>query len=278
MSPDGRFQFVYRSDGDIVLSEGNTQRWHSNTFLESCTQPSGCAGSMRFYSGPGIATMEADGNFVLRMSSGHEYWSTHTGGHPGAYLRVEDDGFVGVYSTTNLMLWSSSMKFAPTPTPGHWIEGGFSWRGIPSGKKAGDCVGNCGAGCGDANNPCGGPEQYWELALKTEPAFFQAGVEQTVCNAGVYYVRPWEEVHAIGAFTYHGFVKQACIDHDKICNPNDWTPGGFFGCFVWTGCGPYRGWTQAWSSPDEWVVGYRYTGEFVYGGACVDPPPPDPMG
>jgi hypothetical protein len=258
MSPDGRFRFVHTDNGDLVLFEGSAARWKSGN------------------SGPATATMQADGNFVLRRPDGVDVFNTGTHGHLGAYLKVEDAGFVGIYSSSELMLWSSSVKFTPTAPPGAFISGGISWRTPPSGKKAGDCVGNCGAGCGDSINPCGGPEQYWELTLKAEPTLFQSGVERTECVGGAYYVRPWEEVHAIGSFTYHGFVKDLCFQHDLLCEPKWYDPTSWALCAYWYGCGLAPGHTKTWSSPDELMRGYRYTGQFEYGGACVDTPPSTP--
>jgi hypothetical protein len=274
-SPDGRFQFAYRSDGDLVLSEGSRVLWHSNTFWRECTQPSWCEG----IPGPWTATMQADGNFVLRASNGTPVYWTGTNGYPGAYLRVENDGFVGIYSTSGLMLWSSSVKFAPTPTSAGIIKYGFTWLAPTYYDISTDCFGNCGAGCSDAMNPCGGPEQRWELTLKTEPVLIQTLVEQTVCNAGVYYVRPYEEVQAIGTWTYHGFVKWACKEHDRVCAPEDglW---GALKCVLWIGCLDPLGWyghTQAWEADAQIMRGFRYTGGWEFGGYCVDPPPPDPM-
>ena len=59
-SPDGRFQFVYQSDGNIVLSQGSTVLWSSGT------------------SGAGTPIMQGDGNFVLYFADGRTPWHTNT--------------------------------------------------------------------------------------------------------------------------------------------------------------------------------------------------------
>ena len=67
-SADGRFQFVYQGDGNIVLYQGTTALWSSQTYGSSV----------------GAAVMQSDGNFVLYDASGTAIWDTHTYGHPGA--------------------------------------------------------------------------------------------------------------------------------------------------------------------------------------------------
>jgi glycine rich protein/Big-like domain-containing protein/all-beta uncharacterized protein/F5/8 type C domain-containing protein/BACON domain-containing protein len=88
MSPDGRFQFAYWPDGNLVLSQGSTVLWSSGT------------------SGPGYAVMQGDGNFVRYGVSGPP-WHTHTDGHPAAWLAVTNGGKAAVYSTDGSVLWST---------------------------------------------------------------------------------------------------------------------------------------------------------------------------
>jgi hypothetical protein len=53
------------------------------------------------------AVMQADGNFVLYdLETGIPLWATHTDGHPGAYLNVQGDGNMVIYSASNDVLWS----------------------------------------------------------------------------------------------------------------------------------------------------------------------------
>ena len=53
------------------------------------------------------AIMQYDGNFVVYdLEHGTPVWSTHTDGNPGAYLNVQGDGNLVIYSATNAVLWS----------------------------------------------------------------------------------------------------------------------------------------------------------------------------
>ncbi len=53
------------------------------------------------------------------------------------------------------------------PPPQYQIrypQDGIDWNTTPNSHAIpGECFGNCGGGCSDAWNPCGGPTQYWEL-------------------------------------------------------------------------------------------------------------------
>ena len=55
------------------------------------------------------AIMQADGNFVIYdIEDGFPFpvWSTSTWGNPGAYLNVQGDGNMVIYSASNTVLWS----------------------------------------------------------------------------------------------------------------------------------------------------------------------------
>jgi outer membrane protein assembly factor BamB len=53
------------------------------------------------------AVMQTDGNFVVYdLDTGTPIWHTHTDGHPGAYLNIQDDGNLVVYSAEGEALWS----------------------------------------------------------------------------------------------------------------------------------------------------------------------------
>jgi hypothetical protein len=139
------------------------------------------------------------------------------------------------------------------------VQNGIDWRAWPSSSPAGNCFGNCGAGCSSNVNPCGGPRQYWDLTFTSGPHRFQSGWEASPCVENQYYIRPWDEYHAIGTWSYHGWVKPGCITHDFYCN--DWK----IGCVLFFGCGS-PGWTDTWSYM-EWMRGYT-VGAWEYGGTC----------
>jgi hypothetical protein len=75
------------------------------------------------------ATMQPDGNFVIRWPQGAAYWSTQTQGHPGAFVVMQDDGNLVVYDTANRALWASqSAQDMHAPTIRYKGEGGFTYN------------------------------------------------------------------------------------------------------------------------------------------------------
>jgi hypothetical protein len=91
-SCDGRFDLVLQSDGNLVLYQGTTPLWASNTVGRNSAE----------------AIMQDDGNFVLYDATGAPIWASNTQGYPGAYLAVQNDGNLVVYSATNAPLWASN--------------------------------------------------------------------------------------------------------------------------------------------------------------------------
>ena len=129
----------------------------------------------------------------------------------------------------------------PCPEPGdvRYPDGDIDWSTIhPDGSHVGDCFANCGAGCSDHVNVCGGPAQYWELELLSEPTTETRGHGK--CQGTDLILITYEAYVADGRWTYHGWVKPGCISHDYYCN--EW----LVGCAMWAGCGD-PGWTDTWS-------------------------------
>jgi hypothetical protein len=91
-SCSGRFQLVMQPDGNLVLYDGtpvpNNALWATHT--NSAT----------------VATMQSGGNFVLQDASAKQLWSSGTGGNPGAYLHLQDDGNL-VVSLGGSALWAT---------------------------------------------------------------------------------------------------------------------------------------------------------------------------
>ena len=84
-SIDGRFQFIYQSNGNLELHGPSGMLWESGT-----------AGTS-----PGQAAMQgSDGNFVIYDSGGTPIWWTDTGSsqNAGSYLSVQPDGNVVIYT------------------------------------------------------------------------------------------------------------------------------------------------------------------------------------
>jgi hypothetical protein len=90
-SCNGDYSLIMQGDGNLVLYQGSTALWASNT-----------AGS-----GADEAILQGDGNFVLYTSSGTPVWASNTAGNAGAYLDVQNDGDVVVYSASGTALWST---------------------------------------------------------------------------------------------------------------------------------------------------------------------------
>jgi len=94
-SCDNRFNLLMQLDGNLVLRQGNTVLWASNT--------------------PGwgnlvMAVMQSDGNFVLynrANSPPTALWATNTNTGAGNYFRIMNDGNLIVYNSSNVILWQS---------------------------------------------------------------------------------------------------------------------------------------------------------------------------
>ncbi|MFI9363125.1 polymorphic toxin-type HINT domain-containing protein [Kitasatospora sp. NPDC053057] len=89
----GSVRLAAQADGNLVLTaltDGRTL-WSAGT--------SGHPGA--------YATVQADGNFVVKDPKGVQLWSSNTAGHPGAVVKVQGDGNLGVYDAVSTLLWSS---------------------------------------------------------------------------------------------------------------------------------------------------------------------------
>ena len=96
LSCDGRFNLILGGDGNLVLYEGSTPLWASNTAGQASAK----------------AIMQGDGNFVIYTAGGSPVWASNTSGNSGASLAVQNDGNVVIYSSGGAALWS-------TGTAGH---------------------------------------------------------------------------------------------------------------------------------------------------------------
>jgi energy-coupling factor transporter ATP-binding protein EcfA2 len=89
ISKNLKYLLVYQKDGNLVIfkKKGMVPRWESST-----------TGSTR-------AMMRSDGNFVIYLKEPVEnnrdetniLWSTRTGGHPKAYIVMQEDGNLVIY-------------------------------------------------------------------------------------------------------------------------------------------------------------------------------------
>jgi lysophospholipase L1-like esterase len=95
-SCNGRFQLYLQGDGNMILYDGNTMTWSSRS--EGHT--------------PSVATLLADGNFVILDQAGKITWSTGTAGASGGKkLIVQNDGNLVLYSSptaADTPVWNSN--------------------------------------------------------------------------------------------------------------------------------------------------------------------------
>ena len=93
-SSDGRFTFVYQSDGNLVLyRNGSTDAlWASGTNGTS----------------EGLTLMQENGNLVIYDATNLPVFDTGTSGNPGSRLIVQNDGNVVIYSPDGRPLWATN--------------------------------------------------------------------------------------------------------------------------------------------------------------------------
>jgi hypothetical protein len=97
LSCDGRFTLLMASNGDLILEwTAGPTLWDSGT---------GAANN-----GGAYLDMLAGGNLVIYgncLAPNNICWSTATDANPGAFVVVQDDGNLVVYSAGGVQLWSS---------------------------------------------------------------------------------------------------------------------------------------------------------------------------
>lgn len=94
ISNNGMYELVFDSKGDVVLynkSDGSVI-YHSGTYAPAGIVPDA------------YLRMQGDGNLVVERSGMGTIWASGTEGHPGAFLRVEDDGKIEIIDPVN-RLW-----------------------------------------------------------------------------------------------------------------------------------------------------------------------------
>lgn len=100
--------------------------------------------------------------------------------------------------------------------------GEIRWASVPDPERAGQCWGNCGAGCGTFANPCGG-EHRWEHELLTEPTYVgDDWIPMCAGDASWWEVRP--RYTALARWTFHGLKSRSCEEHDETCRNLDFVP------------------------------------------------------
>lgn len=101
-SPDHRFEFIFQTDGNVVLYGPNGAMWASNTGGQTAT---------------GLV-MQSDGNLV-EYNGGTAIWSTQTTGSGSTtYLTVQNDGNAVLYNSSG-PVWetNTATNWGISPTP-----------------------------------------------------------------------------------------------------------------------------------------------------------------
>jgi hypothetical protein len=150
-------------------------------------------------------------------------------------------------------------QWSATPWDGiDWYVGSH-----PKGKYVGDCVGNCGAGCGKFMNVCGGPKQYWSLHILDKWVTASGTYIEERCEGDSFprlYETSWWEYDALAEFHYNGYVTSGCWDHDIIC-------GALYdpSCVAWDGCGSStcNGCGRRVWAYQLWIWGIKYYRESI---------------
>ncbi len=88
-SCDGRFALTLQPDGNLVLIQGTTTLWASNT------------------TGASAAEMMSGGEFALWSATSQRVWSTGTG-WADSHLALQDDGNVVIYNSDGLSVWATN--------------------------------------------------------------------------------------------------------------------------------------------------------------------------
>ena len=91
-SANGRYKFIYQSDGNLVLYDGGAPLWASNTDGRPV----------------GVCIMQGDGNLVIYTRGGQPIWASNTDGRPGSRLIVQDDGNVVIYQSDGTAAWATN--------------------------------------------------------------------------------------------------------------------------------------------------------------------------
>ena len=91
-SSDGRYKFIYQTDGNLVLYQGSQALWSSGT-----------AGH-----GSGVCIMQSDGNLVIYVDNDNPIWASATSSHPGSHFELQNDGNGVIYTPDGQAVWATN--------------------------------------------------------------------------------------------------------------------------------------------------------------------------
>lgn len=110
LSSNKRARLFLQADSNLVLYDGPPENRHplwATGVAPSCN----------------TLTMQKDGNLVLLNSTtGHVGWSSNTAGHPGGYLRIQDDGNIALYDSQGAY-WAIGTNGFRRATGTPWYRG-----------------------------------------------------------------------------------------------------------------------------------------------------------
>lgn len=138
VSPDGRFNFIYQGDGNVVLYGPNGVLWANGK--------------------TGVASdrliMQSDGNLVL-YNGGSAVWSSNTGGGNSPYLKVQNDGNVVIYNSVG-SVWNSG-----TGGQSYSVDNPTSLTGTPLLNKTNLSENSTKVSANWSNSPIPDSSNYW---------------------------------------------------------------------------------------------------------------------
>lgn len=87
------YKLIMQSDGNLVLYEGSSALWASNTVGRGA-----------------YAVMQGDGNLVVYNWSNQAVWASGTNGNAGARLVLQGDRNLVIYASNGQALWASNTQ------------------------------------------------------------------------------------------------------------------------------------------------------------------------
>ena len=91
-SADGRYTFIYQTDGNLVLYQGSAALWASGTNGK----------------GVGVSIMQTDGNLVIYTRGGHALWASGTNGSLNSHFIIQNDGNGVIYRPDGHAVWATN--------------------------------------------------------------------------------------------------------------------------------------------------------------------------
>jgi hypothetical protein len=91
----------------VAFTSGSTPYWTSLSD-GACSPIYGYHVAQTVRAGPESTIMQYDGNFVLYNTGSPTYaaWATNTDGHSGAYLSLQNDGNLVIYTASGAPIWA----------------------------------------------------------------------------------------------------------------------------------------------------------------------------